>query len=88
MEQLKKYNDKVPFWGDLPLVGRLFRSEGSFQDKRNLLIFVTTNIVTPGGKSYKELREKQLKKQAEKAETEEQQQADGGSNADETVTSS
>ena len=75
MEALKKYHDKVPFWGDLPAVGRFFRAEGSFQDKRNLLVFVTTSIVTPGGKSYKDLREKQLEKQAEKAETEEQLQA-------------
>jgi len=89
MEELKKYHDKVPFWGDLPMVGRFFRAEGSFQDKRNLLIFVTTSIVTPGGKSYKELREKQLKKQAEKAETEEEQQAaDEEPNIDDTVASS
>ena len=75
MESMKKYHDKVPFWGDLPMVGRFFRAEGSYQDKRNLLIFVTTSIVTPSGKSYKELREKQLKKAAEKAETEEEKQA-------------
>ncbi len=88
MEELKKYNDKVPFWGDLPVVGRIFRSEGSYQDKRNLLVFVTTSIVTPGGKSYKELREKQLRKQAEKAETEEQAlDTDEESIDDETVAS-
>ena len=88
MEELKKYDDKVPFWGDLPLVGRLFRAEGSYQDKRNLLVFVTTRIVTPGGKSYKDLREKQLRKQAEKAETEEQAlDTDEESIDDETVAS-
>jgi general secretion pathway protein D len=30
-------------------VGRLFRSEGETRQKRNLLIFVTANLVSPGG---------------------------------------
>ncbi len=48
-EEVKKVDDKVPFLGDLPLVGRLFRSKGESAQKRNLLIFVTANLVTPGG---------------------------------------
>ena len=87
MESIKKYHDKVPFWGDLPMVGRFFRAEGSYQDKRNLLIFVTTSIVTPSGKSYKELREKQLKKAAEKAESEEEKQAKDESTEEDITTS-
>jgi general secretion pathway protein D len=39
----------VPLLGDLPLLGRLFRSEGESTQKRNLLIFVTANLVSPGG---------------------------------------
>ncbi len=37
---------KVPFFGDLPAVGRLFRRNGSTNDKLELLIFVTPQIVT------------------------------------------
>lgn len=48
-EDVKKVNDKVPVFGSLPLVGRLFRSQGESTQKRNLLIFVTANLVSPGG---------------------------------------
>ena len=47
--EVKSVNDKIPFIGDLPLVGRFFRSEGERATKRNLLIFVTANLVSPGG---------------------------------------
>jgi len=48
-EETKKVNDKVPLLGDLPAVGRLFRSSGEGATKRNLLIFVTARLVGPGG---------------------------------------
>ena len=48
-EEVKKVTDKVPILGDLPLLGRLFRSKGQTTRKRNLLIFVTATLVTPGG---------------------------------------
>lgn len=41
--------DKVPVLGNIPFVGRLFRSEGESTQKRNLLIFVTANLISPGG---------------------------------------
>ncbi len=53
-EEVKKVNDKVPFFGDIPLVGRLFRSKGESAQKRNLLIFVTANLVSPGGSPKKQ----------------------------------
>lgn len=53
-EEVKKVNDKIPFFGDLPLVGRLFRSKGESSQKRNLLIFVTANLVSPGGSPKKQ----------------------------------
>lgn len=53
-EEVKKVNDKVPFFGDLPLIGRLFRSKGESSQKRNLLIFVTANLVSPGGSPEKQ----------------------------------
>ena len=69
-ETLQQINDKVPIWGDLPVVGRWFRSEGSYQDKRNLLVFVTANIITPTGEAFKDVRERRLREQAEEAEQE------------------
>ena len=35
--------------GDLPLLGRFFRSEASMTSKKNLLIFVTPTIIDPAG---------------------------------------
>ncbi len=48
-EEVKAVTDKVPIFGDIPFLGRLFQSEGESSQKRNLLIFVTANLVTPGG---------------------------------------
>ncbi len=48
-EDTQVFNDKVPFFGDLPMVGRLFRSKVEQAVKKNLLIFVTPTLVTPGG---------------------------------------
>ena len=48
-DEVKTVNDKVPVLGDIPGIGRLFRSEGETRQKRNLLIFVTANLVSPGG---------------------------------------
>jgi general secretion pathway protein D len=53
-EEVKKVNDKIPFFGDIPLLGRLFRSKGESAQKRNLLIFVTANLVSPGGSPKKQ----------------------------------
>lgn len=53
-EDVKKVNDKVPVLGSLPGLGRLFRSEGESTQKRNLLIFVTANLVSPGGSLKKQ----------------------------------
>jgi len=44
-----KVTDKVPLLGDLPWVGRLFRSESNSTRKRNLVIFVTPTIIDPTG---------------------------------------
>jgi len=48
-EEVKKVHDKVPILGDLPLLGRLFRTKGETTQKRNLLIFVRASLVNPGG---------------------------------------
>ena len=49
-EQRKAMDDKIPFLGDLPLIGRLFRSHSEQTSKRNLLIFVTTRLVDVRGR--------------------------------------
>jgi general secretion pathway protein D len=49
-ENRKNVDDKVPFLGDIPILGRLFRSKSERSEKRNLLIFVTAKLVTPDGR--------------------------------------
>ncbi|MCG3148129.1 MAG: hypothetical protein PCFJNLEI_01571 [Verrucomicrobiae bacterium] len=48
-ENIQKVDDKVPFLGDIPIVGRLFRSKATTRSKQNLLIFVTARLVDPAG---------------------------------------
>jgi general secretion pathway protein D len=53
-EDVKNVSDKVPVLGSLPGLGHLFRSNGESTQKRNLLIFVTANLVSPGGSLKKQ----------------------------------
>jgi general secretion pathway protein D len=48
-EDVQKVKDKVPILGDLPMLGRLFRSESSKTSKKNLAIFVTPTLIDPAG---------------------------------------
>ncbi|NLB56101.1 MAG: hypothetical protein GX811_10120 [Lentisphaerae bacterium] len=48
-EKLSTTEDKIPFLGDLPLIGALFRSKTSVSQKKNLMIFVTATLVDPAG---------------------------------------
>jgi len=48
-ETVTTIKDQVPVLGDLPLVGRLFRSESKTSGKKNLLIFVTPTLIDPAG---------------------------------------
>jgi general secretion pathway protein D len=43
-EEVKAVRDKIPILGDIPLLGKLFRSRGQSSQKRNLLIFVTARL--------------------------------------------
>lgn len=49
-EDVQKVEDKVPILGDVPLVGRLFRSEVDQKLKKNLIIFVTARMMDAEGK--------------------------------------
>ena len=48
-EDVQKVEDKVPFFGDLPIIGRLFRSSVDQHSKRNLVIFVSARLMKPDG---------------------------------------
>ncbi|MGH8047938.1 MAG: Amuc_1098 family type IV pilus outer membrane protein [Chthoniobacterales bacterium] len=48
-EDVQKVEDKTPIIGDIPLVGRLFRSSADQHIKRNLIMFVTANLIDPAG---------------------------------------
>jgi len=48
-ENVNKTKDKVPVLGDLPFLGRFFRSEANMTSKKNLIIFVTPTLIDPAG---------------------------------------
>src|SRR5205807_2783691 len=56
-EDVQKVEDKTPLLGDIPFVGRLFRSNIDQHVKRNLIIFVTARKVTPLGQPAEEQEE-------------------------------
>jgi type II secretory pathway component GspD/PulD (secretin)/tetratricopeptide (TPR) repeat protein len=51
-EDVQKTEDKVPIIGDIPFVGRAFRTNVDQHIKRNLVIFVTARVVTPSGLAF------------------------------------
>lgn len=61
---------KVPFLGNLPVIGRLFRSEGTTVNKTNLYVFLRPRIIRDSAtmtgataEKYKYIRTQQLNKQ-------------------------
>jgi len=48
-ENVQRQKDKVPVLGDLPGIGRLFRSEQNITQRKNLIVFVTPTIIDPSG---------------------------------------
>ena len=48
-EDVQKVQDKVPILGDIPIAGRLFRTSADQHVKRNLIMFVTANLIDPAG---------------------------------------
>ena len=49
-DRVQKVEDKVPVFGDLPFIGRFFRSNAESHTRKNLTIFVTADIIDPTGK--------------------------------------
>jgi general secretion pathway protein D len=48
-EDVQKVEDKIPLLGDIPLIGRLFRSSVDQHLKRNLVIFVSARLINAAG---------------------------------------
>ena len=55
-EDVQKTEDRTPIIGDIPIVGRLFRTNVDQHIKRNLVIFVTAHLVTPAGTPFNSTR--------------------------------
>jgi general secretion pathway protein D len=51
-EDISTVEDKVPFLGDLPGIGRFFRSKAEQSVKKNLLIFVSVRVLRPNGQPF------------------------------------
>jgi general secretion pathway protein D len=50
-EDVQKVEDKIPGLGDIPLFGRLFRSNVEQHLKTNLVMFVTARLINPAGEA-------------------------------------
>jgi general secretion pathway protein D len=58
-EDVQKVEDKTPIIGDIPILGRLFRSNVDQHIKRNLVIFVTARIINAEGQPISADEEKE-----------------------------
>jgi len=59
-EDVQKTEDKVPILGDIPLIGRAFRTNVDQHNKKNLIIFVTERQMTAYGAPVEEEEEEGL----------------------------
>ncbi len=48
-EKRTKVQDKVPIVGDIPLVGRFWKSRVDQSDKKNFVVFVSVRVLDPSG---------------------------------------
>jgi general secretion pathway protein D len=51
-ESMTTIEDKVPVFGDIPLIGRLFQSSVTKPDRKVIMFFVTVELLDPSGKPY------------------------------------
>ena len=56
-EDVQDVEDGVPILSDIPLIGRLFKSDAQSNIKSNLIIFVTAKIIDASGKDYRKPNE-------------------------------
>jgi type IV pilus assembly protein PilQ len=50
LKELYATESKIPLLGDIPLLGKLFRSKHSNENETELVIFVTPHLLTPEGR--------------------------------------
>lgn len=58
-EDVQKVEDRTPIIGDIPIIGRLFRTNVDQHIKRNLIIFVTARLVNPAGQPLNQAEEEE-----------------------------
>ena len=58
-EDVQKVEDRTPLLGDIPVIGRLFRTNVDQHIKRNLIIFVTARLVNPAGQPVNQTEEEE-----------------------------
>jgi len=70
-EEVQESIQKVPFLGDIPILGHLFKSSSSKKTKKNLMIFIKPTIIRDGvtmegiaGRKYNYFRALQLEQHA------------------------
>ncbi len=64
-DTVTKNENKLPFFGDIPGIGRLFRSESDTKNRLNLLIFITAKIVSAETASVQEIYDPRQVRDAE-----------------------
>lgn len=47
LDQMQETKGKIPFFGDLPVIGNLFRSKSHNLQQTELVIFITSHIINP-----------------------------------------
>ena len=52
-ERVVDVQDKVPVWGSIPVLGRLFESKARKPVRTNVLIMVSAELQDPSGKSFR-----------------------------------
>ena len=59
---------KVPFFGDLPLIGGLFRHNSIEQTNSELLVFITPRVIDESAENIPEATKEKIEQQIEKLE--------------------
>ena len=69
-DDIQESTQKIPLLGDIPLLGNLFKSQGTTKSKRNLMVFIRPTIVRDEvsvaevtGKKYNFMRAQQIDRQ-------------------------
>ena len=63
--RVNEIEDKTPLFGDIPLIGRLFRSKVSESSRTAIIMFVKVKVVDPAGRPLHAIREGNRSSEAE-----------------------